>query len=131
MKRWLPLLIWIQCLSLLLYNGVLLAIQDNQLSIIVKIISLIPVSAGLVLLIIRWMRPINLYDYLIYFIIAFATTCFTIGFTLNDILINGTNYDMFHTAVTGNYFNLLVDAIIIFYLIKKIREKFFYATGRT
>lgn len=131
MNRWLPLLIWVYCLGVLFSNGVLLAVQDNQLSGIVKIVSLLPVGVGLVLLILRWVRPIKLYDYLIFFIVSFAVTCFTIGFTMNDVVIRGTHYDFFHTMVTGNYPSLLVDAVIIFYLIRKIKEKIFYATGQT
>lgn len=124
-KRIIPIVISLECIAILFSNLLFYLIQpEPSLSWIIKSIRLIPVIFAAYLLIVHFVnRRVTYMNYLWYFIISLATSSFSIGFLMFDIVENQVRYDFFQRLITGNYFSLLFDLIAIFYIIKRMSVK--------
>ncbi len=124
-KRIIPILIWVECIAILFSSLLLYLIQNPEPALpwIIKSIRLIPVIIASYLLIVYFVnRRVTYMNYLWYFIISLVTSSFSIGFIMFDIVENQVRYDFFQRMITGNYFSLLFDLIVIYYIIKKMNS---------
>lgn len=128
MKTFIKLMVYLSSISTILANVILYAINDVQLSSLVKIVSLIPVILAVMLAIWKYTNKLGWVHFLAYFLTSLTVTSFSIGFMMNDVLLNQVNYSVFHHMVSGNFFStVVIDISIIIYLINRITSNKIYS----
>lgn len=127
LKTFIKLMVYLSSISTILANGILYAINDVQLSPLVKIVSLIPVILAVMLAIWKYTNKLGWVHFLAYFLTSLTVTSFSIGFMMNDVLLNQVNYSIFHHMVSGNFSTVVIDISIIIYLINRITSNKIYS----